>query len=293
LPTCYRHPDRETGVACSNCERPICPDCMTPTPVGMRCPECAGQKQTVRSGQGAFTASNGLPATYALIGINVIAYLASLLAGGPGATSLDGGGRLIFDGGLHALPIAEGGEWYRVLTSGFLHAGPLHLALNMYVLWVLGQLLEPTIGTARFVGIYFVSLLAGSVGALLLDPTALTVGASGAIYGLFLAAIVIARGRGADHIVSQLGFWLVLNLVFTFSIPGISIGGHLGGLVGGGLAAFIVTAADRNRAFTRTIQLGAMAALAVAAFAISLVVADQAIDDSTRFRNSSIERPIT
>ena len=107
----------------------------------------------------------------------------------------------------------------------------------MFALYVLGTLLEPAIGTARFVGIYVVSILGGAFGALLLDPTELTVGASGGIFGLMAAAFLIARDRGLDELASQVGFFVVINLVFTFSIPGISIGGHIGGLVGGALAA--------------------------------------------------------
>ncbi len=111
----------------------------------------------------------------------------------------------------------------------------------MFALYVLGTLLEPAIGTARFVGIYLVSILGGAFGALLLDPLELTVGASGGIFGLMAAAFLIARDRGLDELASQVGFFVVINLVFTFSVSGISIGGHLGGLIGGALAAFVLT----------------------------------------------------
>jgi membrane associated rhomboid family serine protease len=242
--TCYRHPDRETGVSCSNCGRPICPECMTSTPVGMRCPECARQTTRVRVGQGAFTPTAAkMPATIALIAINAIVFVAELAAGGMGG--LDGGGSLIRDAGLRGPEIANG-DWWRVITGGFLHAGFLHLLLNMYVLWVAGSILEPGIGTPRFLAIYFVSLLAGSLGALIVEPDTFTVGASGAIFGLMAAVIVVARGRGVEQLASQFGLFVVLNLVLTFSIPGISIGGHVGGLIGGALAALLVIYVERR-----------------------------------------------
>jgi membrane associated rhomboid family serine protease len=269
---CYRHPSRETNVACSSCERPICPDCMTPSPVGMRCPECAGGTRRVRRAGAALR--TGTPyATYALLAINVIVFLAEL-GGGGDAASIEGGGQLIRDGGLFGPAISDGGEYYRILTSGFLHAGPLHLLLNMFVLYILGNLLEPAIGTLRMLAIYFVSLLAGSFGALLLDPNTLTVGASGAIYGLMAATFVIARRRGIEQIASQIGLWLVINLAFTFSVPNISIGGHLGGLAGGALAALVIAAGERQRAATMPLEVGGLSAIALAAIAGALLAAE-------------------
>ena len=242
--TCYRHPNRETGVACSNCGRPICPDCMTSTSVGMRCPECARQTTKVRAGAGAFSPTAGkMPATIALIAINVIVFIIELAGGGSG--SLSGGGSVIHDAGLRGPDVANG-DWWRVITGGFLHAGFLHLLLNMYVLYVAGSILEPGIGTPRFLGIYFVSLIAGSLGALIVDPNSLTVGASGAIFGLMAAVVVIARGRGVEQIASQFGLFIVLNLVLTFSISGISVGGHIGGLIGGAVAAGLVLLVERR-----------------------------------------------
>lgn len=241
--TCYRHPDRETNVSCSRCGRPICPDCMYDSPVGMRCPECARDRTRARVSTARASAPYG---TYALIALNVIVFIAEI-GGGGGATSLEGGGRLIADGGLLGPAVADQGEWYRIVTSGFLHAGPLHLFLNMLVLYILGTVLEEGIGTARMLGIYFVSLLAGSFGALLLDPNQLTVGASGAVYGIMSATFLVARQRGVEQLASQIGLWVILNLVFTFAVPGISIGGHLGGLAGGAVAAMVILAGERRR----------------------------------------------
>jgi membrane associated rhomboid family serine protease len=240
---CYRHPDRETSVKCSRCGRPICPDCMYDSPVGMRCPECAGQR--ARSRRVAIRRAENPYGTYALIALNVIVFIAELSGGGV-AAPLEGGGRLVADGGLLGPAVADQGEWYRIVTSGFLHAGPLHLFLNMFVLYILGTILEEGIGTVRMLGIYFVSLLAGSFGALLLDPNELTVGASGAVYGIMAATFLVARQRGVEQLASQIGLWVILNLAFTFTVPGISIGGHLGGLAGGAAAAGVILVGERR-----------------------------------------------
>jgi membrane associated rhomboid family serine protease len=259
---CYRHPGRETSVACSNCERPICTDCMTSTPVGMRCPECARQRTRVVRGVGSGLATGPSPATFALIGLNVIAFVAEI-AGGGGAASVNGGGRLIHDAGLNAPAVADGDVW-RIVTSAFLHAGPLHILLNMVALYFLGTLLEPAIGRPRFLGVYFVAMLAGACGALLLSPHETTVGASGAIFGLLSSAFLVARHRGMEQLASQIGFYVVLNLAFTLGIPGISIGGHLGGLVGGALATLVITAAERRgRPGLEALALVALGAVAI------------------------------
>jgi membrane associated rhomboid family serine protease len=273
--TCYRHPDRETGVSCSNCGRPICPECMTSTPVGMRCPECARERTRVTSGPGAFSPTAGkMPATIALIAINVVVFIAELGAGG-GVGSFSAGGSLIHDAGLRGPDIANG-DWWRVITGGFLHAGFLHLLLNMYVLWIAGSILEPGIGTPRFLGIYFVSLIAGSLGALIVDPNTTTVGASGAIFGLMAAVIVVARGRGVEQLASQFGLFVVLNLVLTFSISGISVGGHIGGLIGGTVAALLVIFVEKQMRGQRqgyAIELIGIVVMIAATFAGALAVA--------------------
>ncbi len=145
--TCYRHPNRETGVSCSSCGRPICPDCMTPTPVGMRCPECMRQRTRVTTGAAAFGLSNRAPATFVLIGVNVAVFLVEIAAGAGGLSG--SGSAVINDFGLRGTSVA-GGEWYRIVTGGFLHAGLIHVAFNMVALYFLGRLLEPAIGTLRF-----------------------------------------------------------------------------------------------------------------------------------------------
>ncbi len=144
----------------------------------------------------------------------------------------------------------------------------------MFALYILGSLLEPAVGTARFVAIYFVSLLAGSMGALVLDPLQLTVGASGAVFGLMSAAFVMARRRGMEDLATQIGIYVAINLVFTFSVPNISIGGHVGGLIGGAIAAVIVSWFERTR-MPRPFaaEMGVMAVLVVLAFAGALAAA--------------------
>ncbi|MET0559187.1 MAG: rhomboid family intramembrane serine protease [Solirubrobacterales bacterium] len=271
--TCYRHPDRETGVSCSNCGRPICPDCMTPTPVGMRCPECAQQRtRVVRNPTGTPSGFGAFPATAVLIAINVVVYLVEIASGAGGLDA--GGGKMAVDFGLFGPFVAEG-EWYRLVTAGFLHAGLFHLGFNMVLLFFLGRLLEPSLGTPRFLVLYFASLLAGSFGALLLDPNALTVGASGAIFGLAGATFVIARGRGMDALATEIGFLVVFNLVYSFVVPHISVGGHVGGLVGGIVCAMAIVAGDRGRLGPnrRSVELAAMVVVGVVAALGAIAVA--------------------
>lgn len=284
MATCYRHPGRETKVACSNCGKPICPDCMTSTPVGMRCPDCARQKTTVKNPIGMPGRADA-PATYVLVGLCVLAFFAELASGADlmGGTS---NSSVVIDGGLFAfaldslgqpIGVAEGEPW-RIVTAAFLHSGILHLGLNMFALFILGRLLEPGIGTARFVAIYAVSVLAGSCGALLLDPLELTVGASGGVFGLLAAGFLIARSRGMDQLASEIGFFVIINLVFTFSVSGISVGGHLGGLIGGGLAALLISALERRRVANRsTIEIAGLVGLGVIAIAGCLAAAQAGV----------------
>jgi membrane associated rhomboid family serine protease len=208
---------------------------MTPTPVGMRCPECSNQRTKVKTA--ATLAQADTPVvTYILIGICTALQLGQMAAGGSATGGGLGGSSLTSDYGLFG-PAVGDGEVYRLVTSGFLHSGLFHLLVNMYTLWILGTILEPAVGRMRFLLIYFVSLLAGSFGALLVTPNALTVGASGAIFGLMSAAVLVLRRRGIDPMSTGLPIWIGINLVFSFAVPGISIGGHVGGLVGGALAA--------------------------------------------------------
>ncbi len=253
MPTCYRHSDRETGVSCSNCGKPICTDCMTATSVGMRCPDCAKQKTQVRTVRSLGTEPT---ATYALIAICVLAHFGS-------------GTRAWSDGTLVGFLVADG-EYWRLLTSGFLHGGFVHLLLNMFALYFLGRELEPALGRERFLALYFTSLLAGSAGAVLLtDVDRQTVGASGAVFGLMGAAFILMRRRGIDPMQSGIGPLILFNLAFTFLVPGISIGGHLGGLLGGGIAALVLDRAEaRSRGWVVPVAACGAMALVVAIAAV-------------------------
>ncbi len=159
------------------------------------------------------------------------------------------------------------GEWYRLLTCGFLHAGLFHIAGNMILLFFLGRMLEPGIGTARFVAIYFVSLFAGSFGALLLTPDSLSIGASGAVFGILGATFVIASGRGVDALASSVGILIVLNLAISFGVSGISLGAHLGGLAAGLICAGLILAGERGYLGPRHFPMELLAMAAIGFFA--------------------------
>jgi membrane associated rhomboid family serine protease len=238
---------------------------MTPTPVGMRCPECARQRTKVRTAQ-TLTAATAPTLTYILIGVNTVLLLGEMLSGVSATRGGFGGSDLIREGALNGPAVADGEVW-RLVTSGFLHAGLIHLLFNMYVLYILGTLLEPAIGRLRFALIYFVSLLCGSFGALLVSPDANTVGASGAVFGLMGAAVIVMRSRGIDPMQSGLPLWIGINLVITVAIPGISIGGHIGGLLGGALVALVlfeVPERVRLPQLAATLLAGALGVAAVA-----------------------------
>jgi membrane associated rhomboid family serine protease len=259
MATCYRHPSRETGVSCSNCGNPICPDCMTATPVGMRCPDCAGSKQRVQTMRSLRVDPI---VTYVLIAICVLLFL-----GSGGSFGGGGGNRVFRDFALWGPLVAEG-EYWRLVTSGFMHSGILHLGFNMYVLYWLGSMLEPALGHVRFLALYLASLLAGSLGVMLLSPNAVTVGASGAVFGLMAAAFVMQHAQGINPMQSGLGPVILLNIGITFLVPNISIGGHLGGLVGGALAAFLM-----DRVAGRRVVPGVLACVAVGAVAAGAAIA--------------------
>ena len=240
---CYRHPDRETGLSCSECGRPICYECMTPAAVGIRCPEHSGKPQGVqrvrRTAQRASFEGTGALVTKALVAINVGIYLAEL-AGGSGIDATSG---WIFEHGALVVSAFYStgepaglahGEWWRLITAAFLHYGPIHLGMNMLALWWFGPPLEHALGRGRFLLLYLVSGLAGSAGALLLSPNAITVGASGAIFGILGAALVLER-QGSMVFGGQALAIIAINVVFTLAISSISVGGHFGGLVGGAL----------------------------------------------------------
>jgi membrane associated rhomboid family serine protease len=264
MAVCYRHPGRETGVSCSNCGRPICPDCMTSTPVGMRCPECSRQKTQVRNLRNVYAQPT---VTYVLIGICVLLFVGSEVSGS--ITVFDDFATVGFGASSEGQPIGVAqGEYWRLITGAFLHGSIIHIAFNMYILYWLGTMLEPVLGHVRFTALYFASLLAGSFGAILFDPNVKTVGASGAVFGLMAAAFVFQRARGIDPWRSGLGPVILLNLALPFILPNlnISIGGHIGGLVGGAIAALAI---ERTSTMRRGDLLPVLACAAVGIVAIA------------------------
>ena len=237
--------------------------------VGFHCPACVESRSTQRfsphsapsAGGLRIPARSGRDATTFLIGLNLAGFVLMVLAGGTGTRLYDrfasGGGGITGDHGLlggwapyvgmDPVVGVSAGEWWRLVTGGFLHGGLLHLVFNMFLLWMLGQQLEHLHRPVRYVGLYLGSLAAGSLGVLLMDPMALTVGASGAVFGLMAATVVHQLHRGVNPWHTGLGGLVVVNLFFTFGRPGISIGGHLGGLVGGAVLAWLLDVCDRRR----------------------------------------------
>jgi membrane associated rhomboid family serine protease len=267
---CYRHPDRETYVSCSDCGRPICTECMTPAPVGQRCPEHSGKPQGVaRVSTGLRRAGyegTGGVVTRVLIGINVAVYLLELAQGG----TINGLGSRIYEKGVLFGPAVAQGDWWRLMTSAFLHYGPLHLGLNMYFLYLIGTPVEQYLGRARYLLLYLVSGLAGAAGALVVTPTSATVGASGAIFGILGGALVLERQRNYVLGGSALGL-IVINLAFSFVLSNISVGGHIGGLIGGALCMLALSRLGRGHAaYGRLGVAGLVGVLAVAVASVAV-----------------------
>src|SRR5437764_9991694 len=260
--TCYRHPDRVTGLSCSECGRPICTECMTMAPVGIRCPEHSGKPQgaqrVTRSVQRASFEGAGAKVTKLLIGVNVAVYVAELIQGG----GVYGVGSTIYEKGVLWAPFVANGDYWRLITAAFLHYGPFHLLLNMLGLYWFGSLLEHRIGSGRFLLLYLVSGLAGSAGALVISPTNPTVGASGAIFGILGAGLVLEQQRDYVFGGSALGI-IIINFILTFSISSISKGGHIGGLIGGVVCALGLTRFGRGHA-----AYGRVGAIGIATIAI-------------------------
>jgi membrane associated rhomboid family serine protease len=283
VPTCYRHPDRETYIRCQRCDRPICPDCMRDAAVGFQCVECvkAGAKET-RSGRtayGGLRPTDASATSIALIGTNLVVWVALLASGGFGSRLFEllalmpdsrcdvQGGYVVVPeavctagGGAYVTGVADGAYW-QLVTSMFTHVSPLHIAFNMFALWVLGPQLELAVGRARFLALYFLSGLAGSALVLWAGPQfSGTHGASGAVFGLMAALLVVAYKVGGD--VRGILTWIGINFFITFAFVGrISWQGHLGGFLGGLAAAVVLIYPPRTR--RTTFQAGGLAAIAV------------------------------
>jgi len=266
VPTCYRHPDRQTYVSCTRCGRPVCPECMRSASVGHHCLDCVAAAMAaapkVRTAAGGVVRT-GLPLlSYGLIAINVVVFLLAKIAPV----------EQVYRFALWPALVATG-DWYQLVTSAFLHLGLLHLLFNMYALYVIGPPLEEHLGRLRFGVLYGLSALGGSVMVYLFSqPNVPTVGASGAIYGLFGATFVASKKLNLD--VRWLVGLIVINLVLTFSVPGISWQGHIGGLIAGALIAAVFVYAPRPR--RNLIQAGAAAGL-LAVFAALIAMRTAAL----------------
>ena len=237
--TCYRHPNRPAFRRCTRCERLACNDCLVSGAIGSLCPECAktGRPATPERVR-RWNATQGTFGTTLLIAVNVAVAIYTL--------SSPQIGRSIHQGELDLAVnryFIDTGQWWRIVTAGFTHFGVAHLLMNMVSLYFLGRFVEPALGRPKFFALYFASLLAGTAGALILQPGyGITAGASGAIFGLAGAAAIGLRHRGVGLMQTSLGTMIILNLVITFTISGISIGGHLGGLAGGAACGYVMLA---------------------------------------------------
>ncbi|WP_305787326.1 rhomboid family intramembrane serine protease [Symbioplanes lichenis] len=263
-PTCYRHPGTETYVRCTRCDRPICPECMNAASVGHQCPECVNEgRRTQRPARTAFggsSAGQAGVATKTLIGLNVAVMILSILSSSGGSAIAGGGfgglfgsstpllnwGAVLSYSNFGVTGIAGNDEWYRLVTAMFLHYGVIHLALNMYALWILGRELERALGPLRFTGLYLLAGLGGNVAAYVFaGPDARTAGASTAVFGLMAAMLVLLKRLNLS--IAPILPVIVINVIFTLTISGISIPGHLGGLATGFLAAVVLAYAPRDR----------------------------------------------
>jgi membrane associated rhomboid family serine protease len=275
MPICYRHPDRETGLSCSECGRPICTECMTMAPVGIRCPDHAGgtaRRKLISPPKVPRSTTRVLAArvTYALIAVNVLVYLVTAVQG----AGLNSPGGSLYDKWILYGPYVDRGDWWRLVTAMFLHGFVVHIAFNMYALWAIGRPVELFLGHTRYLLLYFVSGLAGSAGALLWSPTTPVVGASGAIFGV-LGAMMILEWQVTGRFAGQALTLILLNLVINFAFNGlggnISIGGHIGGVVGGVLCALAFASWGSRRASRGRLQIQGVIGLLV------IVVASLAI----------------
>lgn len=267
-PTCYRHPDRETHIRCVRCERSICPDCMVSASVGFQCPECVREgnkdrRQWRTTFGGRANDDPGL-VSKAIIAASVVMYVGQMLAGPALERSLWLVG-VGFD--VTGVQGVAAGEWYRLLTAAFLHGGLLHLALNMYALYLFGPRLEAVFGRLRFIALYLLAALSGSAASYAFsEPARPSVGASGAIFGIFAAYIVVSRRLGQNA--SQLYVLLALNVVFGFVVANIDWRAHFGGFVGGAVVATAFAYAPP----ARRALLQAAGCVAVLLAALALVV---------------------
>jgi membrane associated rhomboid family serine protease len=271
-PTCYRHPDREALIRCTRCNRPICPECMNEAPVGFHCPDDAAQARRgarrPRTALGAVAGSSTPWVTYTLIAANLLVYLITGLQSSRGINAPQyGAADSLFDQWtLVPSQVADQDRYWTLLTSVFLHLNLVHLGANMLSLYFVGPAVERALGWWRFLALYLVAGLGGGAAVYAFDAGSV-VGASGAIFGLLGACLVMARKIGLD--LQWLIAIIVLNFVFTFSVAGISRLDHLGGFVTGALLGFALAGPPNRR---RILGTGVQVAGIAAVFAAVVVV---------------------
>lgn len=273
LATCFRHPGRAAGRRCTRCGRPTCDECLVRADIGSQCVDCArAGRPDARTRARYWNARQPTLVTYVLMAVNVLVFLwvasedTASVAGRSSITARQ------FELGLSEGFLTFNDEWYRLVSSGFLHFGLIHIAFNMLLLFQLGQLLEPILGRVRFGLLYFAALLGGSAGVLLLQPDSFAGGASGAVFGLLGAAAVWQLRQGVNPLSTGIGTTLLLNVMITFWVPNISIGGHLGGLVAGAGAGWFMLA-PRHQAVPKWLTFASPVVVGVAAAAVSFLVA--------------------
>ena len=245
LPTCFRHPAVATGRACTRCGRPACADCLVQATVGSHCVECVKSSRPAASVRARdWNARQNNLVTTSLIAINVVVFIWVTIGDTSSLGFGDRPGEREIQLGLSRWLISEPDGWYRLVSAGFLHFGILHLAMNMFLLYQLGQMLEAPLGRLRFGLLYFACLLGGSLGALVIQGNSggLHGGASGAVFGLMGATAVGMQRRGVNVFQTGIGATLAINLLLTFTIPGISIGGHIGGVITGAVLGLVMLA---------------------------------------------------
>lgn len=271
-PTCRRHANRPAGRNCTRCGQPACADCLTTAAVGSLCPDCVAASPRPKVARIARGGAAAFPMTIGLISINVALFVISVLQQPSSLMNGDNPLNRVLD--LWE-PSVAAGDWYQLVTSGFMHFGLLHIGLNMFMLFQLGRLLEPTAGSIRFGLLYIASLLGGSLGVILLTSAEQTAGASGAIFGLLGAAAVGQWLRGINPFATSLGTLIIINVIFTFAVPFISVGGHLGGLAMGALCGFAVMRPRQRGTQSSNAVLGYAVpiALGLIAFGASVVLA--------------------
>lgn len=248
---------------------------MVQASVGFQCPECAGAApQRVVRRQELFRGHPQIIVGKVLIGLNVAAFVLMVaLSRDPYRASGE-----IFERFALWGPLVADGEWWRLISGAFLHSGLFHLGMNMLLLWFLAQELEPALGHVRFALLYLVSLIGGSLGVMLLSPLSPTVGASGAVFGLMGALVVLQLRARQNPWQSGIGGLVLINLILTFTIPGISVGGHVGGLIAGGVSALVMHPQQRPEqgvALRDTYLVG----LAVVLFTVAVAAATALTDN--------------